>query len=228
MFASNYRSGWLIEALASYSALQYVQHSSGGASEVQKILNQFRADLLQAKDGVTIESVGSLDWGTRLLNSRHPDAWQPIVYGKGTWVLHMLRQRLGDDNFLELERRILDRFSERPISNDDFRNMAAELLPPNQGMGAQDPGLQQFFDTWVYDTGVPELELRHANHSWILDVKQVDDEYLVDVPLSCRDTAGRSLKVTVRAVRGENTLPGGGKQFTSCALPANTAFLSAN
>jgi len=44
------------------------------------------------------------------------------------------------------------------IGHRTFRALCAEFLPP----GTSDPRLENFFDTWVYGTGVPTLKLTYS------------------------------------------------------------------
>lgn len=216
--SSTYRSGWLVEALANYSALQYLEATEAGGS-ARSILAQYRTDLLASSGGEKVEATGPLDWGSRLLNTRNPAAWQPIVYGKGVWVLHMLRQRLGDKAFNEFERQLLVEFRSRTFTNEDVAAVAAKLLPAGQ-FRDRDPGLKHFFDTWILNTGIPQLSLKREGRDWLLDVEGVDESFSVDVPIRC----GRA-EFELRATKGENYLPRAARQSNTCSLPDNNTFL---
>ena len=88
-----------MEALANYSALLYLERRRG-VKALDSVLDGYRKRLLaEATEGRTRESMGPIIWGTRLVSSQAPDAWQAIVYEKGSWIMHMLRRRLGDDRF---------------------------------------------------------------------------------------------------------------------------------
>ena len=219
--SATYRSGWLVEALANDSALQYLA-AGHDESDVNAILAQYRGELMATANGEELEATGPLDWGARLLNSKHPEAWHAIVYGKGTWVLHMLRQRLGDPVFAEFEKQMLSRFQQRPFTNDDVRAVAASLLPPGPER-ERDRDLQQFFDSWVYNTGLPRLQLRREGNQWVLAMTEVDDAFTVDVPIQC----GRR-RYLVRAAKGDTFLPRQTAQANSCALPSPHNFLYRN
>lgn len=219
--SSTYRSAWLVEALANYSALQYLEAAEGRES-VRSILSQYRGDLFLNSGGESMESTGPLDWGNRLLNTRNPAAWQTIVYGKGVWVLEMLRQRIGERGFIELERQMLAAFKNRTFTNEDVADMAAKLLPSG-AFRERDRDLKLFFDTWIFNTGIPRLGLRRDGRDWLLDVAGVDESFSVDVPIRC----GKSV-FEVRATKGENYLPRETRGAAGCALPDASTFLYRN
>jgi aminopeptidase N len=75
------------------------------------------------------------------------------VYGKGALVLHMLRQRLGNELFVKGVRLYIDRFRDRTVETDDFRKCLEEVSGQS---------LERFFDQWVRRPGLPELEYDFA------------------------------------------------------------------
>ena len=116
------------------------------------MLEQFRRGLLTRNERQeTIESAGPLVFGSRLRSGRFPGAYRAILYEKGAWVLHMLRGKLGDEAFFGLLRSLSDDFDQKELTVDGFRAAAAQRLPG----GAGDPELRDFFDQWVYNTGIP-------------------------------------------------------------------------
>ena len=152
------RDNWLMEALANYSALMYLEKKKGRET-LDRILEDYRAHLTaKTADGRVIESAGPITWGTRLSSSQFPNAWQVITYEKGSWIVHMLRVRLGDERFRELLAELCRRYRFQSLTTDQFRRLASQYLPP----GSKDPRLESFFDTWVYGTGIPVLRLTYA------------------------------------------------------------------
>jgi aminopeptidase N len=72
------------------------------------------------------------------------------VYAKGALVLHMLHERLGEEDFWRAVRLYLDRFQNQMAETDDFRHVLEEV----SGIG-----LEPFFDQWVYRPGLPRLRV---------------------------------------------------------------------
>src|SRR5208283_3456420 len=100
--AATYRDNWLMEALANYSALLYVEKTKGPRA-MEVMLDSYRARLLEKNEsGQTMESAGPIVLGSRLSSSLSPAAWNSITYGKGSWIVHMLRRRMGDARFFAM------------------------------------------------------------------------------------------------------------------------------
>jgi hypothetical protein len=148
---------WLMEALANYSALLYLEKTSGKRA-VDSVLTVCRDRLLAKRGDSTVESTGPIVWGLRLMYSGTPDAWRAITYDKGSWIIHMLRRRMGDERFLEMLSQLRKRYQFRTITTDQFRRLAAEFLPPK----FPDAQLENFFDQYVQSTGIPTLKLNYS------------------------------------------------------------------
>jgi hypothetical protein len=155
--AAGYHDEWLMEALADYSALLYLENKNG-SQPVAMALDSYKTNLLQLVKGQTLESTGPIVLGLRLESSQTPNAYYNITYGKGSWIMHMLRRRMGDDRFLAMLADLRKKYERKALSTEDFRLLAARFLPPQSG----DPQLENFFDQWVYGTGIPALKLSYT------------------------------------------------------------------
>jgi aminopeptidase N len=135
-------------------------------------------------------------WGLRLQSSKAPGAWRTITYEKGSWVLHMLRRRLGDAKFLALLGAICKQYHNATLNTEQFREAAAAFVPTQW----RDPKLEAFFERWVYSTGIPELKL-----NWSVKGKApalrltgtvvqtgVDEDFSTEVPIVIQLPGGRS------------------------------------
>ena len=201
--AASYRDNWLMEALANYSALLYIEKTRG-AHAVDVMLDSYRTGLLQKNDkDETVESAGPIVLGQRLESSRTPAAWRAITYGKGTWILQMLRRRMGDDRFLALLAQILKDYNRAPITTEQFRIEAAKFMPPK----SDDPQLQNFFDQWVYGTGIPSLKMTYSvkgkapafRVTGTITQSGVDEDFATIVPVEIQIARGKSITQWVRA-----------------------------
>lgn len=149
--SASYQDDWLMEALANYSAVLYLEKRKG-ARAIEPVLDGFRTNLLaRTADGHTAESAGPVIWGARLLSD--PTAWRTITYDKGAWIIHMLRRRMGDARFFQMLAELCRRFRFQPVTTGDFQALAREFLP-------RDASAENFFESWVYDTGIPALKLK--------------------------------------------------------------------
>lgn len=153
--AAEYQDDWLMEALANYSAL-WILEKKKGLRTLDSILDLYKEDLLRKQeDGRTVESAGPVTMGYRLHSSQYPTSWPVITYEKGTWILHMLRRRMGDVAFQKMLAQFYQRNAMQPVTTAQFQKVAAEFLPPK----SVDPKLETFFDQWVNGTGIPTLKL---------------------------------------------------------------------
>jgi aminopeptidase N len=98
-----------------------------------------------------IESVAAgSDSGDPLADPAPADLFGFDSYYKGAWVLHMLRQQIGDEAFFRLLPAYHARFRDGVASSADFQGVAEEI---------SGQGLDEFFEQWVYGRGVPQLDL---------------------------------------------------------------------
>lgn len=216
---SDYRAAWLFEAMSNYAALQFLEHNKGRAA-LDAVLEDYRQNLLATDKGRSVESAGPVDFGERLLDNDGMRVWHVIVYEKGAWILHMLRLRMGDEAFRTLQVRLLNNLPNRLISNDDFRKLAAELLPEDQS----DKALNVFFDNWIYSTGIPKMNFRSSGRFVTLKISAVDEGFALDLPLRCTSAAGQEVVEWVHAGAGDNAyyISSGNH---SCQLPKQTDYL---
>jgi hypothetical protein len=154
--SGSYQDDWLMEALANYTSLLVLEKRKGRRA-MESVLESYRDNLLAEVDGHAVESAGPIVWGSRLFSSRNPSAWRIITYEKGSWILHMLRARLGDAAFLKMLGELVRGKRFQAVSTDEFRQLAAAHLPK----GSADAQLEMFFDQWVYGTGIPSLRVNH-------------------------------------------------------------------
>jgi len=199
----SYRDNWLMEALANYSALLYLEKQRG-THAMELMLDSYR-DLLLAKNdtGQTVESMGPIVLGTRLESSQEPRAWRAVTYGKGTWIMQMLRQRMGDQRFFSMLAEVTKRFDRKELTTEDFRRVAAEFLPKGSG----DPQLETFFAQWVYGTGIPSLKLTYSVKGTAPAVKLVgtltqsgvDEDFTAQTPVEIRVAGGKAITQWVRS-----------------------------
>jgi Peptidase family M1 domain len=172
---ASYHEQWLLEALANYCSLLLLERTR--PADVQFLLEGYRQILAkESKDGRRQVVAGPVTLGARLSSSLFPNGYEIIAYGRGTWLIHMLREMLrdasrtaenpaGDDKiFLALLRSLVDRYQGKEITNADFEQAIEEVLP--RSLWFEDhKSLDWFFDGWVNGTAFPQLALSSVKFS---------------------------------------------------------------
>jgi hypothetical protein len=168
----SYRDQWFSEALANYCSLMELEERNPAA--FRQALDYYRTQLLKKSDaGTAVGAAGPVTLGGRLVSSRSPEAYDPIVYGRGPWLIHMLRMMLGDAERKpgsrkagvgdELFFRSLLNFRRRyeggTASTQDLIASFEENLPPGLKFEGK-RSLDWFLHGWVEGTAIPRLGLR--------------------------------------------------------------------
>ena len=190
---ATYHDDWIAEALANYSAMLVLEQKRG-TKALEMVLDDYRKNLLAPGKPTTVESYGPITWGYRLRENGQLDPWRAIIYGKGTWIIHMLRCRMGDDAFLRMLATLRKHYEYRTLSTEEFRAHASMFLPP----GDPDPSLESFFDTWVYGTGIPTLDMATSVKgkapavTLTVTVRQsgAGEDFVAEVPVEIRTAPG--------------------------------------
>jgi hypothetical protein len=221
---SDYRSGWLAEALANYAAWKLFAKERG-LGEAGAVLRHFTAELKSAtRNGVPAEAAGPLDLGVRLRESDSTDVWRVITYDKGTWVIRMLEQRMGEEAFQSFLKTLVSEYGSKTLSNEEFRKTATRFLPK----GDPDPTLELFFDVWVYGTGIPRVSLsrdRPGRNDYTLTISGTPPQYAIDIPVSVEVQGKPAVRKWVRAGSGETSFVVPGPASARVSLPTDVQFL---
>jgi hypothetical protein len=171
---SSYRDQWFSEGLANYCALMIVQEKNPAA--FRQVMEKYRQDLMaKNKDGMAPMEAGPVTLGVRLLSSRFPGGYEEILYGRGTWMFHMLRTMLreaaqegqtkgpssgnAEEPFVRALKKVRERYQGRSISTVELLDVFAEDLPPVLRYEGK-RSLDWFLNGWVNGTSLPKLELR--------------------------------------------------------------------
>lgn len=134
---------WLSEGFATYMTILYFENKTG-VDTAQMMLKEDRAQIIafhKTKQRPVVDTAVK-DY-MELLNANS--------YQKGGWVLHMLRQELGDEVFRNGIKTYYARYAGRNASSDDLRKVLEEMSKKD---------LKQFFQQWLYTSGHPVLELK--------------------------------------------------------------------
>jgi hypothetical protein len=145
--------------------------------DVQLMLQAYRQLLAtKSKEGLANVEAGPVTLGIRLGSSKFPAGYEVITYGRGTWLLHMLREMFrdvsrstenpggSDEIFLSLLRSIYARYQGKEITNADFQREVEGVLPKPLWFENR-RSLDWFFDGWVNGTVFPRFDIKDARFS---------------------------------------------------------------
>lgn len=139
---------WLSEGFATYLKHLYME-AAYGAQKLAEGMAVDRETIFQQGPNQPIvnENITNLN---HLLNVNS--------YEKGGWVLHMLRQEVGDEAFRKGIRTYYDKYKLSNALTDDFRKVMEAVSGKE---------LKPFFDQWLFRPGNPKL-----NTAWKYDAKK--------------------------------------------------------
>jgi hypothetical protein len=169
---SSYRDQWIDEAIANYLAVLFADTQKNPDRTVRVWLARYRRQLAEKLPGATEAAgdIGALSLGVRLDSSKSPDAYEEIIYSKGTWIMHMLREMLRqpgarnpDARFTALLRALVTKYSFRALSADDLRREVEAVMTPGMDLeGGR--SMEWFFEEWVRGTGIPHYRVEFTAH----------------------------------------------------------------
>ncbi len=164
----SYRDQWLSEGFAEYAGALYVQERNEGNDDFFTVVKRWRDQILERggrdwwHDG---PDVAPISLGFRCSSHRSPASYYHLVYGKGAYILHMLRnmmhdyRRGTDESFIRMMTDYVATFTFEDPSTADFQRIVEKHV--HQPM-------DWFFDQWVHGTHIPRFE-----YSW--DREELED-----------------------------------------------------
>ena len=173
---ATYRDAWFDEAVVNYLSLMRTEQESAG--DFRTAMEHYRAELLKKNEaGQPTLEAGPVTLGDRLDSSHFPDGYAAIIYGRGTWLIHMLRCMMrdaaaqapttrtqkhaiapSDEAFFSVLRSLVAQFKEKRMSNADVQR-AFEAAWPQPLRYEDRKSLEWFFDGWVNGTAIPRYSL---------------------------------------------------------------------
>ncbi len=177
---------WLNEGFATYCEVLWSEHKLGRDERDYLLYQKSKS----ARGGTAKD---------RPIVDRHyptPDTMFDVrVYPKGGWVLHMLRSRLGDDDFFRGLKRYGLAYAYRTAETSDFRKTFEQLYGVS---------LERFFHDWTERKGHPLLNVKttHQEDDGFIrvEVTQTQKEEAFHFPLKIELTRagekGKSVIIT--------------------------------
>lgn len=172
---------WLSEGFATYFTNIYWQQKFGKEAFLKRLQKE-RAEVIEfvkANDRPVVDSVSSY---MDLLNANS--------YQKGGWVLHMLRNEVGDSVFHKIIQTYYGQYKGSNADTRDFEAVAEKVSGKN---------LKWFFDQWLYRPSIPQLLIeRDIDKDEVklrITQRGVKFDFLLEIAILRTD--GSSLKETI-------------------------------
>lgn len=140
---------WLNEGFATYYTHLYEGHRFGREALLYGLYRDAENNVLLDRDDPKPIVYRQYD--------RPSEQFDYRAYPKGSWVLHMLRSRFGDDLYREAIHLYLERHALTHVETEELREAFEDVTGET---------LDQFFDQWVYHAGHPQLEV---SYDWLAD-----------------------------------------------------------
>ena len=205
---SSYRDQWIDEAISNYLALLFADTRGNPEHTLHVWLSRYRRQLTEKSMDADepAADIGALTLGLRLNSSKSPSAYERVVYSKGSWIIHMLREMLRqtgskqpDARFTALLQKLVSKYAYRALSTNDLQREVEAVMTP--GMDLENSrSMDWFFDEWVHGTGIPRYRVEFTSHHdetgysvrGKLFQTGVPRSFLASVPLYATGTSGRS------------------------------------
>lgn len=181
---SDWNDVWLSEGFATYYTLLFREHEYGH--------DDFLAGVKDARNRVVAFYKDTYDFQVvRPFIENVDDVSGPMMYQKGAWTLHMLREKLGVDVFNKGVRSYYAEYKDKNARTPDFMRHMEE---------ASGQKLDGFFTQWLFQGGIPHLEVSWSPEGGTVNVNLAQSQpkyrFALDVDIALRYADGTISKVT--------------------------------
>lgn len=201
----SYHDQWLSEGFAEYSGLWFMQTVLKDNSKFFKILDDWKNEILENRVYLfgKGQEAGPIWLGHRTSGENTEGDYGLIIYKKGAWVLHMLRnllldlKTLSDDRFKAMMKEFFVTYTGLNPSTNDFKILVDKYCGED---------MTWFFNNWVYGTSVPNYKFAYnivkqkdGMFTLILKTRQenVDSTFSMLMPIVFDFGDGRTGKIRI-------------------------------
>jgi aminopeptidase N len=163
----NWHHVWLSEGFATYLTHVYMQHFYGHNLFKERMNNDRDRVISYSKRNLAPIIDTTITEYIRLLNANS--------YQKASWILHMLRHKLGDEVFFNGLRKYYTEFQNSTALTEDFQHVM-------ESVSGKD--LKIFFHQWLWQPGHPVLDMNweQIKEKLNLTIQQRQEEFLFQFP----------------------------------------------
>ena len=162
---------WLSEGFATYLTHLYIEHAYGKDS--------LRARLLADKERIFSFHLQSPN--SKVVTKDESNLFQLLnanTYQKGAWVLHMLRNKVGDEVFFKILRQFYRKYQYKNAGTQDFITLSSNLSGQN---------LDSFFSQWLTRADYPVIrstwKYQSMGKKLTLTLEQTQSSELYQLPI---------------------------------------------
>jgi len=148
----SYHDQWLSEGFAEYSGAWFAQLSTKDNEAFFDVLKDWQKDIFgKGSRWAEGSKVGPIWLGIRLNSSKSED-YGNLIYEKGAFVLHMLRNlmmdydKTSDDRFQKMMADFVETYRGKNAATEDFKTMVEKHVGED---------MDWFFNEWVYGVEIP-------------------------------------------------------------------------
>jgi len=163
---------WLSEGFATFFTLLFIENEYGQA--------EYNKGIVKAKKSVIDMTVKMPDFSIVAPRTAEKDpVTTGLTYQKGAWILHMLRDKLGEQNFKNGIQAYYKKFYNANATTDDFR------IEMEKSSGKD---LKIFFKQWLYQPVNPSIDAIWSydavNHKININITQTQlTNFNFDLPI---------------------------------------------
>ncbi|MBI1789105.1 MAG: carboxypeptidase regulatory-like domain-containing protein [Acidobacteria bacterium] len=217
---ATYRDQWISEGFADFSAGLFLQATESKPDKYLHYWDRARELILEKNAfGRRASDAGPLWLGLRLMSARNAQAYQRLVYPKGGYVLHMLRQMMWDpktldETFIQMMRDFVRLHAHKPASSETFLAVVDKHMKPHMDLEGNSR-MDWFFRQWVFGAEIPrykfDYKIADAADGKVLVTAQiaqseVGDGFRMLVPVYA-EFDGKPIFLGRVRIQGNSTLP---------------------
>lgn len=147
---STWDDAWLSEGFATFFTLLFIENEYSEA--------EYKKGIIKAKKAVFDMTVKMPDFSIIAPRTAEKEAVTTgLTYQKGAWVLHMLRDKMGEQNFQKGIQSYYKKFYNANVTSNDF------MVEMEKASGLD---LKIFFKQWLYQPVNPKIDA-----TWSYDAK---------------------------------------------------------
>ncbi|MEI6089509.1 MAG: hypothetical protein WCR42_03580 [bacterium] len=187
-----YHDNWIVDGLSAYSAMIYIIAIKKDPAKFFELLRKSQEELINARISLLNTGIrpGALSIGYRNVSSKAKGDYSLVMFAKGMWIFHMLRNLMMDfetrdeTDFTTLLREIYTETDGSYISTAYLKQKVEDKMKEDMGW---------FFDQWVDDYKIPKYKFAYKFEKSLtgkytvkcrVEQSEVPDSFKMYVPIS--------------------------------------------